>query len=80
MGPVRAGNDHRDFRRRPIMTDSPTLIDLPITTEADLTSALEAVFRSADANDLPVERTWAMRNGEGQPDWEVLVHELAKQV
>lgn len=58
--------------------ESPGPADEAITTAAELDSALYDILQSAHTNGLDVEQTWTFRNGDFKPDWEVLIHELAK--
>lgn len=49
-----------------------------ITTEAEFNSALQLLLLSALNNGLDPQGAWEYRNGQNQPDLEVLVTELAK--
>lgn len=56
--------------------DSP---DRDITTEAEFDSALQTLLLSALQNGLDLRGGWVYRNGDGFPDFEVTITELAKQ-
>jgi hypothetical protein len=49
-----------------------------ITTQAELDSALQTILLSALENGLDLRGAWEYRNGDGYPDVEVLITELAK--
>jgi hypothetical protein len=48
------------------------------TTEAELHTELKTLFRQAYDGGLNVEGGWECRNGDGYPDWDVLVTEVKK--
>jgi hypothetical protein len=50
-----------------------------ITTEAEFEAAIERLFRSAHENGVRIEGGWTVRNGKPLPDWEAVIHELAKE-
>ncbi|WP_162224400.1 hypothetical protein [Halorussus amylolyticus] len=49
-----------------------------VTTEQMFEKALEALFRTAHENDVPVRGGWELRNGDGTPDWDVVVTVVEK--
>lgn len=55
------------------MTEKP-----PLATEAAFHEKLQELVRRAHDNDVDVEGGWACRNGDGHPDWDVVVTEVEK--
>jgi hypothetical protein len=52
--------------------------DGPPTAEAEFREELQTLLRSAHEEGVDVEGGWECRNGEGRPDWDVVVTEVAK--
>lgn len=63
----------------PMTRDTPDISDWDITTDAAFESALKTLLLAAMAEGLDPRGAWAYRNGDGRPDLEVIVTELAKQ-
>lgn len=72
----------RDLRS-PFATPIPTMTANPgpddVSTEEAFETALQRLIDLAAANGIDPRGSWVYRNGDGAPDWEVQVHELAKQ-
>lgn len=49
-----------------------------LATEDAFHEELQELVRRAHANDVDVEGGWACRNGDGHPDWDVVVTEVEK--
>lgn len=49
-----------------------------VSSEDELRSQLETLFQRAHENDVDVEGGWECRNGDGHPDWDVIVTEVQK--
>lgn len=49
-------------------------------TQADLQTELQSVLQRAHANGVNVEGGWACQNGDGHPDWDVVVTEVVPQI
>lgn len=58
-------------------TDDHDALDGEITTEAEFDATLERLLLTATSNGVNPEGAWEYRNGDGTPDFEVLVTELA---
>lgn len=52
--------------------------DSPITSDAELRTALRTLLKRANANGVSVEGGWDCRNDDGDPDWDVIVTEVEK--
>lgn len=50
------------------------------TTEAELSTNLQTLFRQAYENGIEVRGGWPCRNGSAHPDWDVVVTEVEKPV
>lgn len=50
-----------------------------VSTVTEFEESIVQLIRSAYENNVNFEGSWEVRNGPEAPDWEVLVHKLAKQ-
>ena len=50
-----------------------------IRSAAELDVALTEMLREALDNGVDVGGSWVVRNGDGTPDWEVLITQLATE-
>ncbi|MDR5656390.1 hypothetical protein RH831_04245 [Halodesulfurarchaeum sp. HSR-GB] len=50
-----------------------------ISTAEELEESLVQLLRSAYENGVSIETSYEIRNGQAVPDWEVLIHKLAKK-
>lgn len=74
----RARQAHGCPSPRPIMEDHSNDLD-DISTNAEFEESIVQLIRSAYQNNVNFEGSWEVRNGPAAPDWEVLIHKLAKQ-
>jgi ketopantoate hydroxymethyltransferase len=50
-----------------------------VTTEEAFTTALRNLVQAAHANGVDIEGGWECRTTTEDPDWEIMILELAKQ-
>lgn len=50
----------------------------PLSTRMDFHDELQSLLRRAHQNDVDVVGGWDCRNGDGHPDWDVVVTEVRK--
>lgn len=55
-----------------------TAEETSLTSEEALNAEMKALLRRAHANGVDVEGGWECRNGDGHPDWDVVVTEVRK--
>lgn len=48
------------------------------TTRESLDEALRALLQQAHENDVDVKGGWECRNGDGYPDWDIVITEVEK--
>jgi hypothetical protein len=60
------------------MDDSETGAET-ITTEEAFATALQKLVQAAHANGVDIEGGWECRTTTDDPDWEIMILELAKQ-
>lgn len=60
------------------MDETSTNLD-DVSTAAEFDELIGQLVRSAYENGVNFEGGWEIRNRAEVPDWEVLIHELAKQ-
>lgn len=58
------------------MSEDTIQFDASIDTERELTDAFGVLLQAAKENGLDPIGTWDIRNGNRNPDWEVMVLEL----
>lgn len=56
-----------------------TADETPLSSEAALSTELEALLTRAYENGITVRGGWECRNGPEHPDWDVVVTEVAKE-
>lgn len=54
-------------------------LDDAVGTAADFEAVAQKLLQAAHRNGIDVAGSWVLRNGDSLPDWEVQVHELAKE-
>jgi hypothetical protein len=48
-----------------------------VSSKTEFATELNALLGRAHENDVNVKGGWECRNGDGQPDWDVVVTEIA---
>lgn len=49
------------------------------TTETEFVAALQSLLLDAHENGVDIEGGWDCRNGDGHPDWDILITEVQKK-
>jgi hypothetical protein len=59
--------------------DASDIPDDAVRTAAEFEAVAQKLLQAAHRNEIDVAGSWVLRNGDSLPDWEVQVHELAKE-